>query len=137
MKDTSTHNFTDMDAPALKASMDRFEGVCVVATVNDDGTPNASIFVPVMPDESHIILILAGNRTRENIERMGIARLVYDVADPKAEDKEARAAGARLDLELVKNEGSEAEEYQAVADSFPHMNPAVLIMRIKTILPVG
>ena len=48
--DTSTRKFTDMDAMRLKDSMARFEGVCVVATVNPDGTPDASIFMPAMPD---------------------------------------------------------------------------------------
>lgn len=135
--DTSTRKFTDMDAAALKASMARFAGVAVVATVNPDGTPDAAIFVPVMPDEEHVILILADNHTRANIERTGVARLVYDVPNPAAEDKAARHAGARLDLALVRNEDADAAEWQRVADSFPRMNPAVMILRIERILPVG
>lgn len=135
--DTSTRKFTDMDAAALKASMARFAGVAVVATVNPDGTPDAAIFVPVMPDEEHVILILADNHTRANIERTGVARLVYDVPNSAAEDKAARHAGARLDLALVRNEGADAAEWQRVADSFPRMNPAVMILRIERILPVG
>lgn len=135
--DTSTRKFTDMDAAALKASMARFAGVAVVATVNPDGTPDAAIFVPVMPDEEHVILILADNHTRANIERAGIAHLVYDVPNPAAEDKAARHAGARLDLALVRNEDADAAEWQRVADSFPRMNPAVMILRIERILPVG
>ena len=54
-KDTATRKFTDMDAAALRASMGRFEGVCVVATVNPDGTPDAAIFAPAMPDDEHVI----------------------------------------------------------------------------------
>lgn len=135
--DTSTRKFTDMDAAALKESMARFAGVAVVATVNPDGTPDAAIFAPVMPDEEHVILILADNHTRANIESTGIAHLVYDVPNPAAEDKAARHAGARLDLALVRNEGADATEWQRVADSFPRMNPAVMILRIERILPVG
>lgn len=60
-KDTATRKFTDMDATALRASMGRFEGVCVVATVNPDGTPDAAIFAPAMPDDEHVILMLADN----------------------------------------------------------------------------
>ena len=135
--DTSTRKFTDMDAAALKESMARFAGVAVVATVNPDGTPDAAIFVPVMPDEEHVILILADNHTRANIESTGIAHLVYDVPNPAAEDKAARHAGARLDLALVRNEGADATEWQRVADAFPRMNPAVMILRIERILPVG
>ena len=135
--DTSTRKFTDMDAAALRASMGRFEGVCVVATVSPDGTPNGSIFMPSMPDDEHIILMLANNNTRANIERTGIARMVYDVANPTAADKAARHAGARLDLALVRPEGETAAEHQRVAESLPHMNPAVMILRIERILPVG
>ena len=135
--DTSTRKFTDMDAAALKESMARFAGVAVVATVNPDGTTDAAIFVHAMPDEEHVILILADNHTRANIERTGVAHLVYDVPNPAAEDKAARHAGARLDLALVRNEGADAAEWQRVADSFPRMNPAVMILRIDRILPVG
>lgn len=136
-KDTSTRKFTDMDAAALRASMGRFEGVCVVATVNPDGTPDAAIFVPTMPDDKHVIMMLADNHTRANIERTGIAHLVYDVPDPAAEDKAARHAGARLDLALVRPEGDTAEEHRRVAESYARMNPAVMILRIERILPVG
>lgn len=136
-KDTATRKFTDMDATALRASMGRFEGVCVVATVNPDGTPDAAIFAPAMPDDEHVILMLADNHTRANIERAGVAHLVYDVANPTAGDKAARHAGARLDLALVRPDGDTAEEHRRVAESYPRMNPAVMILRIERILPVG
>ena len=135
--DTATHKFTDMNAVELRASMAQFEGLCVVATVNPDGTPDAAIFVPTMPDDEHVIFMLADNRTRANLERTGTAHLVYDVARPHAEDKAARHAGARLDVSLVRQDGETAEEYERVASSFPRMNPAVVILRIERILPVG
>ena len=135
--DTATRKFTDMDAATLRASMGRFEGVCVVATVNPDGTPDAAIFAPAMPDDEHVILMLANNHTRANIERTGVAHLVYDVPNPTAEDKAARHAGARLDLALVRPDGDTAKEHRRVAESFPRMNPAVMILRIERILPVG
>lgn len=135
--DTSTRKFTDMDAMRLKDSMARFEGACVVATVNPDGTPDASIFMPAMPDPEHVILILADNHTRANIERTGKARLVYDVPNPHAEDKAGRHAGARIELSLVRPEGDSAEEFQRVAQGVPHMNPAVMVLRVERLLPVG
>ena len=134
---TSTHKFTDMDAAALRASMAKFEGVAVVATVNPDGTPDAAIFMPAMPDDDHVILVLAQNHTRANIERTGVAHLVYDVANPHAKEKAARHAGARLDLTLVRSEGDTAAEYDEVAREYAHMNPAVMILRIERILPIG
>ena len=59
------------------------------------------------------------------------------MANPTAEDKAARHAGARLDLALVRPEGETAEEHRRVAEGFPRMNPAVMILRIERILPVG
>lgn len=134
---TSTHKFTDMDAATLRASMAKFEGTSVVATVNPDGTPDAAVFVPAMPDDRHVILILANNHSRTNIERTGVAHLVYHVLNPDAEEKAARHAGARLDLALVSAEGDTAAEYNEVAQEYAHMNPAVLILRIERILPIG
>lgn len=136
-KDTSTRKYTDMDAAVLRASTGRFEGICVVATVNPDGTPDAAIFVPTMPDDEHVIFMLADNHTRANIERTGMAHMVYDVPNPAAATKEARHAGARADLALVRPEGADADEYRRIADAFPRMNPAVVILRIERILPVG
>lgn len=134
---TSTGKFTDLAAAELQASMAKFEGVCVVATVNPDGTPDAAIFVPAMPDLEHVVLILADNHTRANIERTGVAHLVYDVPRPEAPEKAERHAGARLDLSLVRPDGATADEHARVAASYPHMNPAVMIMRIEKLLPVG
>lgn len=134
---TSTNRFTDMDAAQLKGSMARFEGVGVVATTNPDGTPDAAIFVPTMPDEQHVMMMLAQNHTRANIERTGVAHLVYDVARPDAAEKAERHAGARLDLSLVRPEGDSADEYHQVAEKIERMNPAVIILRIDRILPVG
>lgn len=136
-KDASTNKFTNMDAQALAASMARFEGECALATVNDDGTPNAALFMPVMVDDAHVVFVLAQNRTRENVERTGQAWAVYVVANLGAEEKSARHAGARLRLSLVRDEGPTAEEYQAAAAKFPRMNPYVLIFRVEEILPVG
>ena len=124
--DTSTHKFTDMSVAQLRASMARFEGLCVVATVNPDGTPDAAVFAPAMPDDEHVILMLADK-----------ARLVYDVATPRAAEKAARHAGARLDVSLVRQDGETAEEYEHVARNFSRMNPAVVILRIERILPIG
>lgn len=137
MLDTATNRFGNMDAAELKASLTRFEGVCVFATVNPDGTPNAAIFVPVMPDEEHLAVAMAPNHTRENLKRTGVAHVVYDVADPKAADKADRHRGARLAVSLLSPDGPDAAEYERVASAYARMNPATLILRIDEIMPVG
>lgn len=132
----ATGKYTDFDATQLSESMARFEGVCVLSTVNEDGTPNAAIFVPFMVDEEHAVFVLAANRTRENVERTGRAWAVYDVANPGAKEKKDRHAGARLRLSLVR-ESEFPEEFQRVAEAYPRMNPHALIFRIEEIVSIG
>lgn len=132
----ATGKYTDMGPGELAASMSRFEGVCVLATVNEDGTPNAGIFMPFMVGEGHVVFVLAANRTRENVERTGCAWAVYDVANPTAKEKKDKHAGARLRLTLVR-ESDAPEEYRRIADAYPRMNPYVLIFRIEEIVAIG
>ena len=133
-KFAATGKFTSYDRQALRTSMASFEGVGVVATVNVDGTPNAAIFVPVMPDDNHVALILAQNRTRANIERTGECVLVYDAMNESAEKKSDRHCGARLRLSLL---DKECNEYIHVATTWERMNPAALIFSISEFMPVG
>lgn len=130
----ATGKFTTLSRENLVASMRSVEGVSVVATVNEDGSPNAAIFVPMMPDADHVVMTLAKNRTRENIERTGTCALVYDVADPTAEEKAERHRGARLHLELVRPDDPEHAE---VAASWPHMTPFTLVFRIADYDEIG
>lgn len=130
----STGKFTSYDQSTLRASMGKVEGVGVVATVNEDGTANAAIFVPLMPDDDHVVLIIAKNRTRTNIERTGECVLVYDVVDWSAAEKSAQHQGARLRLELLR-EGE--TEYDQVKNAWSRMNSATLIFRITEFMPVG
>ena len=59
------------------------EGIFVLATTNEDGSPDAAIFVPRLLDETHLIMFLAPNRTRQNLERTGQAWGVYEVTQKK------------------------------------------------------
>lgn len=133
-KSAATNKYTTLDAEALAASMRKVEGVSVVATVNEDGTPNAGVFVPMIVDSSHVVMTLAPNRTKENIERTGACAVVYDVADAAAAEKADRHKGARLTLELVRPEDP---DHASVAAAWPHMTPYTLIFRIKCIRPIG
>ena len=82
-------------------------GSYVVATVNEDGTAQAGFFVYSMLKEGdtyYLMLGLAENQTRENLERTGEGVALY-AANP---DKDAQAqyavSGARMGLELVTDE---------------------------------
>ena len=82
-------------------------GSYVISTVNEDGTPLAGFFVYSMlkeEDTYYLMLGLAENQTRENLERDKVAMALY-AANPE-EDAEAKYAvsGARMYLELVTDE---------------------------------
>lgn len=130
----ATGKYTTMDMDQLKASMAKVEGLGVVATVNEDGTPNAAIFVPMMPDAQHVVLVLAKNRSRENIERTGVAELVYDVFDPAGASKADQHRGARMSLELV---GRDEAEYAEVAARYDRMNDYTLLFRVANVSLIG
>lgn len=130
----TTGKYTTLTFDQLKDSMARVEGVGVVATVNEDGTPNAGIFVPMMPDCEHIVMVLAKNRTRANIERTGHAALVYDVVDTAAADKADQHRGARMSLELIR---PDEKEYAKVAEHYDRLNDYSLLFRITDTALIG
>ena len=108
-----------------------------MATTNEDGSPDAAIFVPRLLDETHLIMFLAPNRTRQNLERTGQAWGVYEVTHADATEKQQRYAGARMKLSLVKPEGETAEEFAQATADFPSVNPAALVLRIEQLIALG
>lgn len=135
--DASTNHFTNFTVEELGASLAKMEGIFVLATTNEDGSPDAAIFVPHLLDETHLIMFLAPNRTRQNLERTGQAWGVYEVTHADATEKQQRYAGARMRLSLVKPEGETAEEFAQATAHFPSVNPAALVLRIEQLIALG
>lgn len=135
--DASTNHFTNFTVEELGASLAKMEGIFVLATTNEDGSPDAAIFVPHLLDETHLIMFLAPNRTRQNLERTGQAWGVYEVTHADATEKQQRYAGARMKLSLVKPEGETAEEFAQATADFPSVNPAALVLRIEQLIALG
>lgn len=135
--DASTNHFTNFTVEELGASLAKMEGIFVLATTNEDGSPDAAIFVPRLLDETHLIMFLAPNRTRQNLERTSQAWGVYEVTHADATEKQQRYAGARMKLSLVKPEGETAEEFAQATADFPSVNPAALVLRIEQLIALG
>ena len=135
--DASTNHFTNFTVEELGASLAKMEGIFVLAPTNEDGSPDAAIFVPRLLDETHLIMFLAPNRTRQNLERTGQAWGVYEVTHADATEKQQRYAGARMKLSLVKPEGETAEEFAQATAHFPSVNPAALVLRIEQLIALG
>ena len=92
---------------ALMDAINGPSGSYVISTVNEDGTPQVGFFVYSMlkdGDTYYLMLGLAENQTRVNLERDKVAMALY-AANPE-EDAEAQYAvsGARMGLELVTDE---------------------------------
>ena len=128
-----TNLYTNLDQAGVLEAMSQYRGLCNVATVNADGTPNLAIFVPGVADESHIIFGWADNATKSNVQRTKEAVITYDVTNPAAETKEGRHCGAVLKVVL--------EEDQAVLDAIYSANESisdkVVILKIVEVLPIG
>lgn len=135
--DATTNHFTNFDATQLTKSFRKMEGTFVLATTNEDNTPDAAIFIPQMLDDTHLVLFLATNRSRTNLERTGKAWGVYQVLNPDAQDKAARFSGARMELSLVSAEGETAQEFKQATEHFDKMNPAVVVLRIERLIALG
>lgn len=135
--DASTNHFTNFTVEELGASLAKMEGIFVLATTNEDGSPDAAIFVPRLLDKTHLIMFLAPNRTRQNLERTGQAWGVYEVTHADATEKQQRYAGARMKLSLVKPEGETAEEFAQATAHFSSVNPAALVLRIEQLIALG
>ena len=135
--DASTNHFTNFTVEELGASLAKKEGIFVLATTNEYGSPDAAIFVPRLLDKTHLIMFLAPNRTRQNLERTGQAWGVYEVTHADATEKQQRYAGARMKLSLVKPEGETAEEFAQATAHFPSVNPAALVLRIEQLIALG
>ena len=127
-----TNLYTNLDQAGVLEAMSQYQGLCNVATVNADGTPNLAIFVPGV-DDSHIMFGWADNASKSNVERTKQAVITYDVVNPSAETKEGRHCGAVLKVVL--------EEDPAVLDEIYAANEALrdafVILKIVEVLPVG
>lgn len=130
---TYTNLYTNMDQAAVLDAMRAYSGLCNVATVNADGTPNIAIFVPGVADDSHIMFGLADNSTKANLLRDKVAEISYDVANPAAETKEGRHQGAVLKVELEEDEEVLAE----LKANNENISDAHIILKIVEVMPIG
>lgn len=128
-----TNLYTNMDQAGVLEAMGQYQGLCNVATVNADGTPNLAIFVPGVVDDSHIMFGWADNATKSNVLRTKEAVITYDVTNPAAETKEGRHSGAVLKVAV--------EEDPAVLDAIYAANESIsdafVILKIVEVLPIG
>ena len=130
----ATDKFTTLEGKDLADSMAAVAGAAVVATVNEDGTPNAAVFVPMMADDDHVVMTLAPNRTRENIERTGTCVLVYEEVNAQAASKAERYRGARLRLELLREGDPRRDD---ALSAWPRVTPYTMAFLVVERMPIG
>ena len=91
----------------LMNAVNEYSGFYVVATANEDGTPQLGYFVYSMlkdGDAYYVMLGLEENQTRVNLERTGRAEAIYAARPADDEQPQYAVSGARMELELVTDE---------------------------------
>ena len=96
-----------IEGDALMDAVNSYSGSYVVSTVNEDGSPQVGFYIYSMVkdgEDYYVLLGLAENQTRVNLERDGRAMALY-AANPDSESENQYAvSGARMYLELVTDE---------------------------------
>ncbi|MDR1894368.1 MAG: hypothetical protein LBQ61_06735 [Spirochaetales bacterium] len=132
-----TNAYTNLDQAAVLQAMGRYQGICTVATVNADGSPNVAIFIPGVADDSHLMFGWADNATKANFLRTKTAELVYDVVNLGADTKEGRHQGAVLKI-VPEEDAAVLEQIKAALPEALAANfSAFVICRIIEVNPVG
>lgn len=116
----------------LWEAIDERRGGCTIATVNADGTPNLIVAVPAAAGDDHIYFTWADNVSKANAERTGVAMVSYYIYNADAESKSERNIGARMKVELEKDE----DVLSKLAGQDPTVK-AGTVFKVKEILPLG
>lgn len=113
-----TNLYTNLTAVQLQDAVNAYQTECVVATTNEDGSPNIAIFVPAgMIEETFLAFTWAENQTKANFTRGKIGMIALDVPNPAAETKEQRHQGAVVRAEIVDDE-AEIERLEKSSEMF-------------------
>ena len=129
---------TSIAGEDLWKALETYECAISVATVNADGTPNASVVIPgVTADRAYLYFGLAPNQTGINMkERKFAVVTAYNYTSPsKSADKKMLSIGARIIVEYVSDPATIArliEENKAKKAS-----PSTIFMKIVKVLPIG
>ncbi|MEF2845809.1 MAG: hypothetical protein U0O24_04075, partial [Eggerthellaceae bacterium] len=134
--DATTNHFTNLSASELADALKTMDGTFVLATTNEDGTPNAAIFVPRMSDEEHLYMFLANNRSLANLKRTGRAWGIYERINHNATENKEHFAGARMALSLV-DPTRDAAEFKAATANLAKIPPAIVVLRIDRLIALG
>jgi hypothetical protein len=130
----ASNSYTNLDKEQLIAVANALAAVCMVATANEDGTPNIAVFAggTIMKDE-YIVFNWADNQTKTNFVERKLGMVAFDVVNLSAETKQERHKGAKVRIEYTDDKALRDElkaENERVSD-------ATIIARIVEILPIG
>lgn len=96
-----------LEGDELMEAVNTPSGSYVISTVNEDGTPLAAYFIYSMVkdgEDYYLLLGLADNQTRVNLERTGEAMALYSANPEKDAPAQYAVSGARMQLELITDE---------------------------------
>lgn len=111
-------------------------GAVVVATANEDGTPNAAVIIPgISKDRTALIFGIAPNQTLENLKARHVAVVTIYLYTASATDKFERNKGARIIAELITDQTEIAR--LAAENKDRGASAGSTFLKIVKILPLG
>ncbi len=117
----------------LSEAIQNSEGACTVATVNADGSPLLVGGSPALLNNTHIAFGWNNNVTLENMQRTGQAMMCYYVFDQDQTEKFDKHSGARVVLEVEKDE----KVLEDLKNAYPSLPPYAILLKITQLLPLG
>lgn len=139
----SVKNFYGPAATIDEIAKVTFEGIVVVSTTNEDGTPNAAVVIPALHEGKYLTFGLAPNQTLENFKRGGKAVVTIFLQKPGVENPtfgDIRKYGARLYCDILLDGEEKAafiERYNVGKADDKKMNMNSLLLVITKIDPIG
>jgi hypothetical protein len=130
----ASNAYTNLGKEELLATINAFTAECVMATTNEDGTPNIAVFAggAALKGE-YIAFNWTDNQTKANLKRDKLGVIVFDVVNLSAETKEGRHQGAKVRVEYIDDE----KIYTELKAESDRVVDVTIIVRIVEILPIG
>jgi hypothetical protein len=130
----ASNAYTNLDREQLIATANSFAAECMIATTNEDSTPNIAIFAGgLILKNEYIIFNWTDNQSKTNLMERKLGMVAFDVVNLSADTKEERHKGAKVRIEYV-DDNAIRDELKAESE---RVSDTTLIARIADILPIG
>ncbi len=128
----TTKKYTSLPKEELIPLINSFQAECVVATTNEDATPNVAVFAGGVVIDDYLCFTWTDNQSKANIKRSNLAMIVFDQVNMASETKEGRHKGGKVRVEYVPDK----EVLDQIRAKNDKISEAALVVKIVEVLPV-